>query len=713
MRFDRSTAVKRRGQPFLRLDSRIESLEQRLVLTPTSEEQLFVYLLNQARHDPQAYADHVNLPVSLDGVAARQPLSVNDDLFASAQFHAKEMADHNYFNHQSDVTGDWPNKIARDQGYNLPASFPDDNNYIESIAAGNLYGNPADVLELLIVDAGIPSLGHRNHLLGIDSFNAQATEIGVGHGFNLSSFYDHYWAIHATYSNQNDTFLTGVVYNDANNDNAFSLNEGLAGVTISVAGTGLQTQTNAAGGWSIKVANLTTYTVNVSGGAFAGTASSIVQVGTDNREVDFISGDTAGVVDFEPIILIPNAPPVNAVPASPFDVQEDLPTAFIGISVSDPDAGTNNVSVTLDVAHGIITVATNLAGGLTAQQVAANNSAHVVLTGPLSKINATLSNALGVMYRGASNFNGSDTLSMTTSDLGNSGTGGAQTDFDTVAVIVNAVNDPPVNTLPSGPLSVVTGANLTVAGLSLADADLGVQPAGVTLNVLHGIVTLRTDVASGLTAADVVGNGSAFVTITAPLSRLLTTLAASNGLVYSSDIGYVGPDSLTMISSDQGGSDSGPVGLDQDSVAIQVQPTPIAPTLFVPATTVSSPNGAAVIVGSGATITDPDSPSFASGRLTIQITAGAGAKDILTLHKDVCLGKSVIGHLSGGTGSTPLVIQFTSNVTLGTVQTVLRNVTLKAKSGRMTAGTRTISFAAKDPTQLSSQTQLRQATVPG
>ena len=72
--------------------------------------------------------------------------------------------------------------MVRDQGYKLPSYFPDDNNYVESIAAGT--STPASTLSLLIVDQGLNPPGHRNHLLGIDDFNVDNREIGVGHAFS-------------------------------------------------------------------------------------------------------------------------------------------------------------------------------------------------------------------------------------------------------------------------------------------------------------------------------------------------------------------------------------------------------------------------------------------------------------------------------------------------------------------------------------------------
>ncbi len=695
------------------------------MLTVTPEEQLFVYLLNQIRHDPQAYDQAAGLGGILNDVEARQPLAVNDDLFASAAFHATEMADNDYFAHQSAVTGDWPNLMARDQGYDLPSYFPDSNNYIESLAAGNLYGDPADVIELLIVDAGVPSLGHRNHLLGIDSFNAQANEIGIGHAFNLLSTYDHYWAAHITFSDPDNTFLTGVVYEDINSDTAFSLNEGLAGITVSINGTILQTQTNAAGGWSIQVPGPGTYTVTVSGGDFFGTATSTVDVGSLNREIDFISGIADGVVDFGGPTVDANQPPVNTLPLGPLNVDEDVAIGLTDISITDPDVGINPVSVTFTVTHGKLNVRTNVTNGLTSGQVVGNNTGQIVITAPLAKINATLAALSGLTYQGTTDYNGSDTLMMVTDDQQTADIGGAQFDTDILNIMVSAVNDPPVNTVPSS-ISVITETSTKINSLSLTDPDLGTGDALVTLTVTKGTVTVRTDVAGGLTVADVTSNGTNSVTILAPRSRLLATYAATNGVTYTSDNGYIGSDILTVMSSDQGQAGAGGTLADTDTVAIQVQPVPVAPVLSVPSSITGPAKAKLVIIGAGASLADPDSPNYSGGKLTIQLTAGGTSTDKLTLTKvgtktgqvnlsrtKLRLGKTVVGSISGGTGGSPLVIQFTANISPSTVQSVLQRVTLRAARGKLLPGTRTVQFTATDPTHLTSTPQLGQVVIPG
>ena len=278
------------------LNLKLEPLEFRLLLSVSADEQLCVYLLNRARSDPQAYEIDAELTESLAAVEARPPLAINESLFDSAEFHAVEMAANDYFGHQSAVTGDWPNKMALDAGYNLP--YSPTSNQIESIAAGvgNVAPNTAaKVLKLLIEDIGVPSLGHRLHLMGQGGWQ-QHREIGVGYDTTSSSTYSDYWSIHTAYANTTDLFLTGVIYNDTNGNQLYDKNEGLSGVTVSTDQGGFTT-TNVHGGWSIPVAP-GGYFVTAAGGGFSGTGMSSVIVADANIEVDFISGDAGGIVNF-------------------------------------------------------------------------------------------------------------------------------------------------------------------------------------------------------------------------------------------------------------------------------------------------------------------------------------------------------------------------------------------------------------------------------
>ena len=55
----------------------------------------------------------------------------------------------------------------------------------------------------------------------------------------------------------------------------------------------------------------------------------------------------------------------------------------------------------------------------------------------------------GMSYAPTANYNGPATLTIVTSDLGNTGAGGPLTDTDTVNITVNAVDDAPVNSVPA------------------------------------------------------------------------------------------------------------------------------------------------------------------------------------------------------------------------------------------------------------------------
>lgn len=265
---------------------------------PTPAEQALIYELNRARNNPQRYAAENGLGGLLDDVVPAPPLAWNPELSACARFKAQEMADYDYFEHQSPVTGKWPNRLARDHGYPLHEGLPDDANHIESIAAG-LGETTLVALKRLIQDPATVPPGHRWHLLatGPDapSFLLHR-EIGCGQGYKPLTTYTDYFAVHTGFRRVDTPWLTGVVFADRNANGRYDENEGLAGVTISVPGVGT-TATNSGGGWSL-AANPGTWTVECSGGGFVGVSMAEVTIDRANAEVDFQSARPVGVVDF-------------------------------------------------------------------------------------------------------------------------------------------------------------------------------------------------------------------------------------------------------------------------------------------------------------------------------------------------------------------------------------------------------------------------------
>jgi hypothetical protein len=167
-------------------------------------------------------------------------------------------------------------------------------------------------------------------------------------------------------------------------------------------------------------------------GTFAGLAEgALLNIGGTLFTTSYHGGDGNDVT----LTTLANHAPVNTVPG-PQSVTTGTDLAIAGLSVADQDAG-SGMMTTLSFTHGTL----HLAAGHAA--LAGNDSASVTLTGTLAEIDATL--AANVTYRAQAGFTGSDTLTITTSDNGNSGLGGPLADSDSVKIDVNAVvHVPPV-----------------------------------------------------------------------------------------------------------------------------------------------------------------------------------------------------------------------------------------------------------------------------
>ena len=113
----------------------------------------------------------------------------------------------------------------------------------------------------------------------------------------------------------------------------------------------------------------------------------------------------------------------------------------------------------------------------------------MTITGTAAQINTALA---GLSYTGNLNFNGPDTLTVTTGD-------GTAQDIDTVAITVNPLADPPVNTVP-GAQTVNEDTLLPIAGVSVADVDSA--PLTTTLTVTSGTLSVTR-------GRGVSGNGTA------------------------------------------------------------------------------------------------------------------------------------------------------------------------------------------------------------
>jgi hypothetical protein len=263
---------------------------------------------------------------------------------------------------------------------------------------------------------------------------------------------------------------------------------------------------------------------------------------------------------------VPNVAPVNSVPGTQ-TTNEDTAKVFAAangnaITISDADAGSNNVSVELTASAGAkINLPT---GGLIT--AGANNSSTVTLTGSQSAINAALD---GMSVTPAANSSAAITLTVDTNDLGNTGGGGAQSDSDDVTIHVTAINDAPVVTVP-GAQDTLVNTSLTFSSahsnaVSLADVDAGGSGVQVTLTAAHGMLSLGGTSGLAFTAGD--GSADATMTFSGTVSSINTALT---NLAFTPDADYIGPASVQIDADDQGHTGAGGAPADSETVAITV-----------------------------------------------------------------------------------------------------------------------------------------------
>jgi hypothetical protein len=191
-----------------------------------------------------------------------------------------------------------------------------------------------------------------------------------------------------------------------------------------------------------------------------------------------------------------NDAPVNSVPGNQ-STNEDTALTFKSansnlISISDVDAGSNAVKVTLGVTHGKLTLSGISGLNFTA---GSNGTANMTFTGTIANVNTALSD---LKFDPDANYNGSAALTITTDDQGNTGNGGAKTDSDSVNITVNAVNDAPDAVNDTATTDEDTPTNIDVKAND-TDVDQGdtltitnvTDPAHGTAEVVDGKVNYK------------------------------------------------------------------------------------------------------------------------------------------------------------------------------------------------------------------------------
>ncbi|WP_274627603.1 DUF4347 domain-containing protein [Arvimicrobium flavum] len=334
-----------------------------------------------------------------------------------------------------------------------------------------------------------------------------------------------------------------------------------------------------------------------------GTATRSVQVTLSDG-----AGGTSAAQTVTVVVAAVNDAPVVTVPGN-ISVTEDVASAVTGISFSDVDAGSANVTVTLSVPSGSLSATSG--GGVTV----GGTASALTLTGSIANINAFIA-ASNLAFTTAANATGEVTLTVSIDDGGNTGSGGTQTDSATVPLQVSAVNDAPTITAPTT-IAVDEDVAKALSGISFADVDAGSGAVTATFSVPSGALAATSG--GGVTVG---GTGSA-LTLTGSIANI-NAFVAAGGVSFTTAANATADVTLTVTIDDGGNTGTGSSLTASTTVTLDVSAVNDAPVNTVP-TAQDTDKDVGLVFSSGnlnlISISDVDA---GSGSVEVTLTATNG-----------------------------------------------------------------------------------------
>jgi uncharacterized protein YkwD len=258
---------------------------------PTALDQYLLELINRARMDPTAEAARLGIDLNQGlsqgqiTTAAKQPLAFDTVLADSARDHAEWMLETDTFSHTG-VNGTDPGDRIEAAGYQLTGNW----RWGENISWRGSTGAAEDQVKSLETqnDALFMSPGHRVNILQ-DGFR----EVGTGIVAGDFKQYDALMVAENFGKTGSAVFLTGVAYDDLNDNDFYTPGEGRGGIKVEATLQGsdkpvvLTDTTGDAGGYDI-AAPPGTYSVKFSGGGLTAPVVQTVTLGSENEKLDLI-----------------------------------------------------------------------------------------------------------------------------------------------------------------------------------------------------------------------------------------------------------------------------------------------------------------------------------------------------------------------------------------------------------------------------------------
>ncbi|WP_257666067.1 BspA family leucine-rich repeat surface protein [Parapedobacter tibetensis] len=414
---------------------------------------------------------------------------------------------------------------------------------------------------------------------------------------------------------------------------------------------------------------------------------------------------------------INDAPSITA-PAT-IAVDEDVPTPLTGISFADVDAGSGDVTATFSIPSGALSATSG--SGVT---VSGSGTTSLTLVGTIADLNLFIV-ASGLNFTTALNATNNVTLTVsiddgghTGADPGNSGTGSSEADATTVTLMVTAINDAPVNTVPAAQSVDQDGVLVFSSGngnaISISDVDAGGGTVQVTLTASNGLMTLAGTTGLSFITGDGTNDGT--ITFEGTIADINLAL---NGVLFHPTPGYNGAASLQITTNDLGLNGSGGAQTDNDTINIMVNAgvpsvtlsteaiSPVNGPFTVTATFSEAVTGFTIgdMMGTNATLSDLQTTDNIT--YTFLVTPSAGGTVQLSVPADVAIN---IGN-NGNSASNLLEMQYSATINGITLEDVtvayngqLHSLTITGElpegvsvtyrnNGRTDAGTQTVTAA--------------------
>ena len=453
----------------------------------------------------------------------------------------------------------------------VKGTLADLNNYFDNVSSiqyvhgtPNLTGDNVDTIQVNVNDNGNTGSGDGTEVdLGTVNVNISAVNDNPSNAGDLPD------DITVTEDVQSNVDLSLMDLSDVDADGGeltVTLTTGTGGQLTGATGSTGITLGGTSSALTVKgtLADLNNYFDNVSSIQYVHGTPNLTGDNVDTIQVNVNDNGNTGSGDGAEVdlgtikvdVIAVNDPPVNNVPGTQTATEET--TAVInGISVSDVDANGANITTRLQVTDGVLNIAPGSANIITGT----NNSADITLSGSVSEINAMLAS---LNYTGNTDVTGiaADTLTITTNDNGNTGSGGALIDSASIQIDILAVNDSPVVTAPVNAYEVDEQTSLAIhgTGFTVSDIDAANDILSATLTVEEGTLSVVGG-NSGISISS--GNASESVVVTGTLSQIDNLLTgASNGTIAYSNNSDTPAESTRLILTVNDGSQ---VGADQNA----------------------------------------------------------------------------------------------------------------------------------------------------